>query len=410
MASSAAFPFLRVPNALLRTVNPSAQDAADMTSPVFSSLDMLGLYMMLGTVLSNPAFTTANGGLQHLLLAHCRNKYFSLHGVWRSLLQNGWLFRTRIPSGTNRFHDYYTLSHAASINRTNGRASVEHLSRSAGMAFCTAYRPYQPPQEDFTMVYTAVLMDPSLSLAAKGLYAILARRIRLAHAIPDAPAISKASLRAVCGIGKNAFDAVFRELRRAGYLSLQRSWNASCGKLQYAYILYAAPNKMQIEIPMERASQGAVPQKHDQKTVTGAVNTPLAHRTTERPIIQAETAASIRQSVKEQIEYLVLQEFYPKERLHMIVSILTDARFLAQRHPTRQVPLGRDETDAATLLSRFSQLDSEDIRFVLDSYDTVVKTTKIHHIRRYLTTCLYHAKENLAMALDALRFPGMAAR
>jgi len=60
------------------------------------------------------------------------------------------------------------------------------------------------------------------------------------------------------------------------------------------------------------------------------------------------------------------------------------------------------------IASRLSSLDSEDIRFVLDTYNDVAKTTKIRSIRSYLTSCLFHAKENLALALDAfaVRTPG----
>ena len=54
-------------------------------------------------------------------------------------------------------------------------------------------------------------------------------------------------------------------------------------------------------------------------------------------------------------------------------------------------------------------MDSEEIRYVLDTYHTVSAKQEIRCVPAYLLTCLYHAKENLALALDAFsaRVPGL---
>ena len=111
----------------------------DPRGPLYGLGD-LALYAMIGTILSNPAFTYAAGGLQNLLLRHTKNRYFSLHGAIRRLGAAGYLQRTRIPEGTNCFHDYYTLSHT---QKTSGTAhpSAICLTAEQGKAFRSSYRP-----------------------------------------------------------------------------------------------------------------------------------------------------------------------------------------------------------------------------------------------------------------------------
>ena len=124
----------------------------------FSSLGDLALYAMIGTVLSNPSFTYAHGGLQNLLLRHTRNRYFSLHNSFRRLTLAGYLHRTRIPEGKNCFHDYYTLSH--SITPTDiGKDSDRCLSHAEGASFRASYQPFLPPTEDYTEVSIPMLME-----------------------------------------------------------------------------------------------------------------------------------------------------------------------------------------------------------------------------------------------------------
>lgn len=380
--------FLRVANAHLLGVGK-----ADHT---FASLRELGLYMMLSSVLSNPSFTYAAGGMQHLLQLHCKNKYFSLHATWRTLSKKGFFKRTRIPCGTNCFHDYYTLSDDGAF--TADRA--EHLSAKEGKDFIGAYTPYLPPHTDFTMVSREMLMDARLSLAAKGLFALLSRQLRLAaQCSPEhKPEISKRALRALCAEGKNAFDGLFRELRMTGYLALLR--NHEGGKLSYIYKLCDTP----LAQNTEKAPQTR-PKTAPHATLRAATAMPMAQKEQAAPLAQRIAPRSLESAARAQIEYNILLCDYPKSRLDLIVSIIASAHAHGQKDPQRAVSLGREGTTASLLSEKLSALDSEDIRYVLETLSETEKTTKIHHLRRYMTTCLYFAKENLALALDSFSFP-----
>lgn len=412
--------FVRVSNALLRSVRSSADDKNG--SPRFSSLRELGLYMMLSGILSNPAFISAPGGLQSLLLGHCRNRFFSLHGAWKKLSSEGWLKRIRIPRGLNRFIDCYDLQ-----NTPNPKTAASvNLSASAAEQYLSDRGAFVPPTEDFTKVSYAMLMDSRLSLSAKGLYAVIARLLRLSGLHPELR-ISKDMLRTLCGEGKNAFDGLFRELRTLGYLSLERGWDAEQGKICFRYVLCPAPT-VNSDVPAESLTamaEDTVSSKKEQvmesannmqrasdlpgtisvsteKNIGSSVHT--GSSVSEKKSFAAVIVPSeqdIRRSVQEQIEYPVLQADYPKERLDFIVSILSDGIRGALRKPGRLISLGADQLCAEEIADRYKALDCEDIRFVLDSYKEQSHSTKIHNARKYLMTCLYHAKENFHMALDA---------
>lgn len=365
----------------------------------FSSLGDLALYAMIGTILSNPSFTYAYGGLQNLLLRHTRNRYFSLHNAVRRLTKAGYLCRTRIPEGKNCFHDYYTLSHR--IDRQDvGMNSDRCLSHAEGIAFHASYQPFLPPTEDYTEVSIPMLMDPTLSLGAKGLYIVIARYLRLQIYKPEL-VLSKDMLRAICREGSNAFDRMFRELRCSGYLSLTREKNPKTGYPYYRYTLHKTPDTETV------SDCYAEKQPCPLSSAVSKVLSPTDQKTS----ASSPTASVIPVSeIRTQIEYSCLAEDYPTERLDCIVSILQTYLSPPKLGETQPITIRGVSYPREEIATRFSALDSEDIRYVLDTYRDVSKTQNIRSIRRYLTACLFHAKENLALALDAfaIRTPGLS--
>ncbi len=395
-------PFFRLSN---RHISASLRRfSADMQTQApygFSSLGDLALYAMIGVVLSNPSFTYAHGGLQNLLLRHTRNRYFSLHNAVRRITKAGYLRRTRIPEGTNCFHDYYTLSHTSEPG--DSAVAVERcLTLAEGKAFRASYQQFLPPTEDYTEVSIPMLMDPSLSLSAKGLYIVIARYLRLQMYQPKL-VLSKDMLRAVCREGSNAFDRMFRELRSQGYLSLTREKNPQTGYPHYRYTLHKTADTESVSCCRAEALQH-----------TSAASEPTSAHTPEQTAAAAQLLKQTPVSaadIRAQIEYSCLANDYPAERLDCIVSILQTYLSPPKSGDAQQIPIGGVSYPREELTARFSALDSEDIRYVLDTYHDVTKTQKIRSVRRYLTTCLFHAKENLALALDAfaIRTPGFSA-
>lgn len=402
--SGAVTPFFRLSNRhISASLRRFSADMRTQTPYGFSSLADLALYAMIGTVLSNPSFTYAHGGLQNLLLRHTRNRYFSLHNAFRRITKAGYLCRTRIPKGNNCFHDYYTLSHTSEPSESSITAE-RCLTLVEGKAFLASYQPFLPPTEDYTEVSIPMLMDPSLSLGAKGLYIVIARYLRLQMYQPKI-VLSKDMLCTVCREGSNAFDRMFRELRSRGYLSLTREKNPQTGYPHYRYTLHKTPDTETVSSCYAQIEQSKP--DHAEPQTTCHENVVTAVKPAGTPVLTPVSVADIRA----QIDYSCLSQDYPAERLDCIVSILQTYLSPPKAGDARQIPISGVSYPREALTARLSALDSEDIRYVLDTYHDVTKTQKIRSVRRYLTTCLFHAKENLALALDAfaIRTPGFSA-
>ncbi len=409
-------PFLRLSNVHIRALrNPATAPAVSL-----SSLAELGLYAILAAILSNPAFTHAPGGMRKRLLSHCKNRSYALHTALRSLQNKGFVCRTRTVYGINRFCDYYTLSDLPTPQTQP--SDIRCLSRPESVSYLAAYHPYLPPQDDFTMVSAPMLFDPRLSLAAKGLYAVIAHFLRLS-AYNASIQITKELLKRACPIGDNAFDRLFRELRKTGYLHLTRDRNEANPRGFYRYTLCMQPQTREPSEAVPSASVSACtpasvavlhtdeqnhPHPASEDTPTPPLNESHANTQCTSFTTSLDTVSQpldpLEQQVRAQIEYDCLLQEYPPPQLDCIVSIITSflRRCQGKHDADATILLSGQQLSHGAVAARFSALDSEDIRYVLDTYVAVSDTKKIRNVRAYLTACLSHAKEDLALALDGV--------
>ena len=364
--------------------------AQDGLHPI-GSLKELGLYSMLSALLSIPYFECAPGGLQAFLMKHCTNRYHSLHGSWMRLSSSGMLKRVRMPVGLNRFSDYYELMHTPQTDSP----TVSHLTWDAGRRYRSQRTGFTPPAEDFTMVSFAVLMDERLSLSAKGLYAVIARKLRLADSLPEeAEKICKDSLRRCCREGSSAFERSWKELKACRYLTLKREWSASLRKMRYVFSLEggepAIPPRS-VPQPARWATQpaGSEPPARLHRTGSGETQKPSGFSSEE-----------LLSSTRERIGYDVLCAEYPKERVDLIVSLLREGIQAGRRSPERLRTLNGKPVSQREIAERFSSVGEEEVSFVLDTFASVGKEQKIRNTRGYLISCLYFSKENLEASLE----------
>lgn len=92
-----------------------------------------------------------------------------------------------------------------------------------------------------------------------------------------------------------------------------------------------------------------------------------------------------REEVWEQIEYPTLKQNYPYDDVDSLSELMVDV--LCSAAPTLR--LGGENMPTEAVKSRFRQLDSAHIEYVLDALKNT--TTKIYNIRAYLLTALYNA-------------------
>lgn len=105
---------------------------------------------------------------------------------------------------------------------------------------------------------------------------------------------------------------------------------------------------------------------------------------------------SYREMVMENIGYQYLVQSCDRERLNEIVDLMVDTICTTQDY----IVIGGDKKPAAVVKSQFCKLDSEHIRFVLDSMNE--NTSRVRNIRKYLLSVLYNASMTIGNYYSAL--------
>ena len=179
-----------------------------------SKLSDIGTYMILQAFVSIPDFKTPYGGLFSACLKHCSNGRYSFRNSWKRLKDNGFLKRIRMPLNKNHFTDFYTL--LSSPDKTI--EAVKNFSAIEGRRFMmNTHINFAQVEDDFTPVNREIIMDESISLQAKGLYAIIQYALALSANIDDI-VITKDYIKTFCKEGMCSFNHYWRELKKSGYL------------------------------------------------------------------------------------------------------------------------------------------------------------------------------------------------
>lgn len=92
-----------------------------------------------------------------------------------------------------------------------------------------------------------------------------------------------------------------------------------------------------------------------------------------------------RENVKEHIEYEIMCERYPKERMDEIVDIASEAIFSNRSSFT----LGKDTYPYALVKDKLLRLDNSHIEYIISCINA--NTTEIHNIKPYLLKTLINA-------------------
>lgn len=97
---------------------------------------------------------------------------------------------------------------------------------------------------------------------------------------------------------------------------------------------------------------------------------------------------SLKERVKEQIEYDALCTQYAAEDVDALVELIAEM----QSSTADAVRLGKDQIPIEIIKERFRQLNQMHVAYVLDSLRTT--TTQINNIKAYLLTALYNAPDD----------------
>ena len=256
---------------------------------------------------------------------------------------------------------------------------------------------------DFTVIANSVFKDRRLSAKAKG---ILVEMLSL----PENWDYTLKGLTTLFSDGIDSIRQGIKELEENGYIVRERKRDARGRLGGMEYVIYETPEKAVENIvensspeqsaPMiaeptedfpvqdESAEDKAMLYKELNKSRTKET---ITHESNPYQSITEEAAPDVmgydeaRETVKENIEYEILSERYPVERLDEIVDIASEA--LCSKRSS--FSLGKDTYPYELVKDRLLRLDGSHIEYILDCIDG--NTTDIRNIKPYMLKTLINA-------------------
>ena len=261
---------------------------------------------------------------------------------------------------------------------------------------------------DYTVMSNHHLRNANLSLKAKGLLSMML-------SLPEDWNYTTRGLAKICKEGVDAIGAALRELEAAGYIVRHKLRDRQGRISDTEYVIYEQPQlrKPDTDSPdtenpymdkpdTEKPAELNIEKSNTQKSITHGSSTDsipfretAAARPPERKGRDAMSVSEIenyRELILENIEYDYLcREFATyREDLDEIVELMVET-VCARRKTTR---IAGSDFPHEVVRSRFLKLDSEHIRFVMDSLQK--NTTEVRNMKQYLLTVLFNAPTTIS--------------
>ena len=266
---------------------------------------------------------------------------------------------------------------------------------------------------DYTVMSNYHLKDKGLTLKSKGLLSMIL-------SLPEEWNYTTRGLASICKEGVDAIGSALKELETAGYI-VRRQLRGANGRItDTEYIIYEQPQPKKLDMlpsdvvspdtenpdmvkpDTEKPAELNIEKSNTEKSITYGSSTdsipfrePAAARPPERKGRDAMSVTEIenyRELILENIEYDYLcREFATyREDLDEIVELMVET-VCARRKTTR---IAGSDFPHEVVRSRFLKLDSEHIRFVMDSLQK--NTTEVRNMKQYLLTVLFNAPTTIS--------------
>ena len=261
---------------------------------------------------------------------------------------------------------------------------------------------------DYTVMSNHHLRNANLSLKAKGLLSMML-------SLPEDWNYTTRGLAKICKEGVDAIGAALRELEATGYIVRHKLRDRQGRISDTEYVIYEQPQlrKPDTDSPdtenpymdkpdTEKPAELNIEKSNTQKSITHGSSTdsiPFREKTAARPperkgrdAMSVTEIENYRELILENIEYDYLcREFATyREDLDEIVELMVET-VCARRKTTR---IAGSDFPHEVVRSRFLKLDSEHIRFVMDSLQK--NTTEVRNMKQYLLTVLFNASTTIS--------------
>ena len=261
---------------------------------------------------------------------------------------------------------------------------------------------------DYTVMSNHHLRNANLSLKAKGLLSMML-------SLPEDWNYTTRGLAKICKEGVDAIGAALRELEAAGYIVRHKLRDRQGRISDTEYVIYEQPqlrkpdtdspdteNPDMVKPDTEKPAELNIEKSNTEKSITyGSSTDSIPFRETAaagpperkgRDAMSVTEIENYRELILENIEYDYLcREFATyREDLDEIVELMVET-VCARRKTTR---IAGSDFPHEVVRSRFLKLDSEHIRFVMDSLQK--NTTEVRNMKQYLLTVLFNAPTTIS--------------
>ena len=190
------------------------------------SLNAKGLFAVIKSFIGLPGFALSKRRLSYA----CSDSGYLLNAAWKELKQKGYLQHYFSQSENGAFcHVYNLMQHpSAPVDFVYSPA----IDRPNGDVICIS-----DAQRDYTNISTSVLRDKSISLASKGLFALVSHLMK----IPDF-VLRPEGIRAFCMEKVKHFSTLWKRFKISGLLKQHRHPAGEENRWTYEYEICETPD------------------------------------------------------------------------------------------------------------------------------------------------------------------------
>ena len=190
------------------------------------SLDAKGLFAVIKSFIGLPGFALSKRRLSYA----CSDSAYLLNAAWKELKHKGYLQHYFSQSENGAFcHVYNLMQHpSAPVDFVYSPA----IDRPNGDVACIS-----DAQRDYTNISTAVLRDKSISLASKGLFALVSHLMKIPGFV-----LRPEGIRSFCMEKIKHFSTLWKRFKISGLLKQHRHPAGEENRWTYEYELCETPD------------------------------------------------------------------------------------------------------------------------------------------------------------------------
>lgn len=241
----------------------------------------------------------------------------------------------------------------------------------------------------FSMVPNELIQNETISLRAKGLYALIQSYITR-----EDFTLYKSFLLNKCQEGKKAFESAWKELKIAGYLKPYRM-QGDRGHFYYEYELLDIPEPEEKTTEAskpetkEKAPEAPKPETKEKKPEKKAPKAPEAPKPENKaaldPAQEPQKAPVTVEDLKKQVNYGIVEEGQKKD----VNALLMLMEEVFNMKPGQKLRINQNEIDCSQVQERFRKIDYFTLQYVLETL--AENTTRVRNTRSYMLTALFNA-------------------